>query len=164
MFPPLTLIICAVTGLMGASVIFLGWFLMEDSVTFQAKSIATEAQVVAVERLSRLSSTTAGQSSNSLVNRQTSVTFQPIVAFTDNRGHWEEATENLSIRFDFEIGQTVPIRYIPGDPPRVRIDSKEYPYIAFGFFALIGGGFLIGSIIVGRQPLRRWRIRRQRAD
>jgi len=157
-FPTVTFIIAVVTAVMGAATVYLGWWMMADSVTFQAASRPFEARVVSVERYaSSGNGAPSGSTTGGLPRDGKSVTFRPTVAFTDDIGVWEEQTENLSQKFDFEIGTTVPIRFIPGNPPRVRIDTKEYPFVAFGLFAVLGGGFLIGGGIVAARAYLGWR-------
>lgn len=156
-FPAVTFIIAVVTALMGAATVYLGWWMMADSVTFQAASRPFEARVVSVKRISTSGYGAPSGSSTSSVQRKMGTTFQPTVAFTDDIGVWEEPTENLSREYDFEIGATVDIRYIPGDPPRVRIDTKEYPFVTFGIFAVLGGGFLVGGAIVAARAYLGWR-------
>ena len=156
-FPTVTFIIAVVTALMGAATVYLGWWMMADSVTFQASSRPFEARVVSVERHTSSSNRApSGSTTTSLHRKGMGTTFRPTVAFTDDMGVWEEPTENLSTEYDFEIGATVNIRYIPGDPPRVRIDTQEYPFITFGIFALLGGGFLIGGGFVAARAYLGW--------
>ncbi len=153
-----TFIIAVVTGLMGVAVVYLGWWMMAASVTFQAASRPFTATVVSVERHQSNTGTDTG-STTSLDRKQGRTTYRPTVAFTDDIGVWEEPIENLSENYDFEIGSPVSIRYVPGDPPRVRIDTKEYPFVAFGFFALLGGGFMVGGIAVAYRSFRVMRRR-----
>ncbi|MEO0360596.1 MAG: DUF3592 domain-containing protein [Pseudomonadota bacterium] len=161
--PPSGVLVGLAAALMGAAAIALGWYVMRDSVLFEARSVAATAEVVSVRTVSRraVGGSSAAQS-GTLATQQTASTFQPEVRIETAEGAAVVFTENLSEKWSFPVGEIIDVRYIPGDPPRVRVASDEMPFVALGFFVLVGAPILLVGLYWMREGWRVWRIRLSR--
>jgi flagellar biosynthesis/type III secretory pathway M-ring protein FliF/YscJ len=125
------------------------WLLEQDRIEFEKYSV--EAVGVVIEIHSRAMSGQGGR-----------VTSDPEVRFTDADGRVVTFVDRTAVDIPVQVGQQVPVRYMPDDPEYARIEGPQQEQntwlmrIVFGGVILLG---FIGSFFVGRALYRSYRPR-----
>ncbi len=101
--------------------------------------IQVEAQVSDVSRHERSRSSRHGRN-------KTSVTYHPIVTYTDSQGeaHTVESSAGVSSRTAYKKGDTVHVLYMPDAPERMEIVGLASPFSHHVFMGVGGIFFVVG--------------------
>lgn len=141
----------AVTGLLGFAAIALGIFLFRDATEFAARSDHAIGEIVSV-RSTAETAAAAGEEA-------ASPSFYVTARFLDNEGEaWVLESETGQGDDYWIVGEKVALRFIPGDPPRMRVesDAPEMPLLGLGFFLIVGVPFALYGVAKIVRVIIRW--------
>lgn len=131
---------------MGIGTVSVSWVLYTDTASFLTKAKTVEGIVVSL---------TQQRSTDS--DGHTSLTFHPVVRFSDKNGHTIEFTSTSGTNPPiYTKNQRVEILYLTSEPynAKIKSDIKWENYLIMGFF-LIGIGMIsTGATIIYRGRLK----------
>ena len=105
---------------------------------FLATAVDVEGTVLGHE--SRMSTSSSGGRSTS---------YHPVVQFATLEGRSMQFTDNVGgSPPSHDVGETVPVKYDPGDPADARISTGFRLWFGPGLVGLLGVGFLVAGLIV----------------
>ena len=135
-------IAAVVLGLMGVAFAAVGVAWWQGTRSFVQTAERTEGTVV--ELLERQSTS---RSSNG--RRSTSISFSPVVEYTDHQGkqhkHYSTTSTNPPM---YSVGDKVPMLFDPNRPAVAKIDHWVNLYLAPIVFTVLGAVFLLVTIIM----------------
>ena len=105
---------------------------------FLATAVDVEGTVLGHE--SRTSTSSSGGHSTS---------YHPVVQFATSEGRSMQFTDKVGgSPPSHDVGETVPVKYDPGDPADARISTGFRLWFGPGLVGLLGVGFLVAGVIV----------------
>jgi hypothetical protein len=146
MFTILTYIPYLICGF-GVLVLVFSPRILKNWSRFKRESIVVEGTIIAVKE--------AVEIPDKSVNREPGM-YWPIVRFSDGKGGLIESPKGYGISNHdwWKVGQTIPIRLLPGEPATARLDSplqtnlELIVVVVFGVgFTLAGGAFIVLELL-----------------
>ncbi|MGI8796561.1 MAG: DUF3592 domain-containing protein [Acidimicrobiia bacterium] len=123
---------------LGALLFSIGAFWFMRVRRFLATAVDVEGTVLGHQ--SRRSRSTSGGSATS---------YYPVVQFATAEGRSVEFTDQVGgSPPSHDVGETVPVKYDPGDPEHARIATGFRLWFGPGLIVLLGVGFLVPGVIV----------------
>ncbi|MBV8946516.1 MAG: DUF3592 domain-containing protein [Solirubrobacterales bacterium] len=142
-----TTAIFAIIAAFGFVFVAIGATLLSGTARFRRTATGADATLVALEAVTSEGAGSSLPIGDAMMIDRTSVTYRPTVEFMTRDGEHVRATSPIASNpAPGRVGDSVRVLYDPGDPQRIRLDTRRgrggclaWGLLAFGMLPLVVG-------------------------